>query len=186
MEANFSSDLAAKALSALRDLFPLLLRFLSDEYDDTSMAVFPFLNELFFQVHPLVNLAKLTSKSRRSVKVGVEVFNREFLQALLQALFQKLRYDNEAQTLENDDSGEEAEFHDLRKRLLSFQDSIGAIDPELYSRSLGDLITSTFQAMNSGSSQNWRDVEVALFEMHVFAEPLKGNEDSTSLLIGSK
>lgn len=49
-QANGSSDLAAKALRALRDLLPLLLRFLSDEYDDTSMAVFPFLNDLLIQV----------------------------------------------------------------------------------------------------------------------------------------
>lgn len=105
------------------------------------------------------------------------MFDREFLQALLQALFTKMRYDDEAQMTENDDSGEEAEFQDLRKRLLSFQDAIGAIDPDLYSRSLGNLITSTLQAISTGSSQNWRDMEVALFEMHSFAEPLRGNPD---------
>jgi exportin-T len=86
-----------------------------------------------------------------------------------------MRYDDEAQPTENDDSGEEAEFQDLRKRLLSFQDAIAAIDPGLYTRSLGNLITSTFQAINSDSSQNWRDMEVALFEMHSFSEPLRGN-----------
>jgi exportin-T len=105
----------------------------------------------------------------------VEIFNREFLQALLQTLFKKMRYDDEAQTIENDDSGEEAEFQELRKRMLSFQDHIGAIDPDLYSQSLGSLITSTFQAVNAESGQNWRDMEVALFEMYTFSEPLKGN-----------
>jgi hypothetical protein len=37
-------------MKALKDLFPHLLRFLSDEYDDTSMAVFPFLTEVLSQV----------------------------------------------------------------------------------------------------------------------------------------
>jgi len=37
-------------LQTIGDLLPLLLRFLSDEYDDTSMAVFPFLAELLSQV----------------------------------------------------------------------------------------------------------------------------------------
>jgi exportin-T len=90
-------------------------------------------------------------------------------------LFTKLRYDDDAEEPENNDSDEEAEFHDLRKRLLSFQDSIGAIDPNLYSHSLRDLIMSTFQAVSVGSTENWRDLEVALLELHTFAEPLKGN-----------
>ena len=115
-------------------------------------------------------------------KTGVEVFDRDVLRALLRALFKKMRYDDDSRTIENDDSGEEAEFQDFRKRLLSFQDSIGAIDPELYSQSLGGLVTSTFQAVKTGSSQNWRDMEVALYEMHSFSEPLRGSRDHFSAL----
>lgn len=37
-------------MKALTELVPHLLRFLSDEYDDTSMAVFPFLSEMLFVV----------------------------------------------------------------------------------------------------------------------------------------
>lgn len=39
-------------MKSLTDLFPHLLRFLSDEYDETSTAVFPFLAEMLAVVTP--------------------------------------------------------------------------------------------------------------------------------------
>lgn len=86
-----------------------------------------------------------------------------------------MRYDDEYESQEHEDSEVEAEFHDLRKRLLSFQDSIAAIDPGLYSDAVHDFVGSTFQTMLMASTNNWRDIEVALVELHAFAEPLKGN-----------
>lgn len=39
-------------MNSLNDLLPHLLRFLSNEYDETSMAVFPFLAEMLAVVTP--------------------------------------------------------------------------------------------------------------------------------------
>lgn len=39
-------------MKSLTDLLPHLLRLLSDEYDETSMAVFPFLAEMLAVVTP--------------------------------------------------------------------------------------------------------------------------------------
>jgi exportin-T len=86
-----------------------------------------------------------------------------------------MRYDDDYRSSENEDSEVEAEFHDLRKRILSFQDSIAVIDPELYSNSVREFVSSTFQSVIMAPNNNWRDVEVALMELHAFAEPLKGN-----------
>jgi exportin-T len=86
-----------------------------------------------------------------------------------------MRYDDDYRSSENEDSEVEAEFHDLRKRILSFQDSIAVIDPELYSNSVREFVSSTFQSVIMARNNNWRDVEVALMELHAFAEPLKGN-----------
>lgn len=177
-EMNPAPELREKGLRALRDLLPLLLRFLADEYDEISTAVFPFLTDLLSQVHPYSSSYPFSTniQSRRSLKrTGIEMFDRDFMQALLQALFKKLRYDNETPTPGDDDSEIEAEFHDMRKRLLSFQESIATLDPELFSRSIHQIVTSTFQAYISGETDNWRDLEVALFELHAFAEPLKVN-----------
>jgi exportin-T len=102
------------------------------------------------------------------------VLDRKSLQAVLSALFKKMRYDDDEHSQENDDSDIEAEFHDLRKRLLGFQDSIAVLDPALYSESVYQFVTNTFKAMNSASNTDWRDAEVALLELHSFAEPLKG------------
>jgi len=102
------------------------------------------------------------------------VLDRKSLQAVLSALFKKMRYDDEEHSQENEDSDLEAEFHDLRKRLLAFQDSIAALDPTLYSESVYQFVTNTFKAMNSAPNSDWRDTEAALVELHSFAEPLKG------------
>jgi exportin-T len=86
-----------------------------------------------------------------------------------------MRYDDDYHSSENEDSEVEAEFHDLRKRILSFQDSLAVIDPDLYSNSVREFVGSTFQSVIMAPNNNWRDVEVALMELHAFAEPLKGN-----------
>jgi len=101
------------------------------------------------------------------------VIDRDFLQALLQALFKKMRYDDELVSPEAEDSEEEAEFHDLRKRLLGFQESVAASDPDLYSQAIQNLVSGALRSLNSGTS-NWRDMEVALVEMNAFADCLKG------------
>ena len=85
-----------------------------------------------------------------------------------------MRYDDGGQSPEIDDSEIEAEFHDIRKRLLAFQDSIAVLDPALYSESVYEFVTSNFKVMNNTPNTNWRDTEVALIELHSFAEPLKG------------
>ena len=57
---------------------------------------------------------------------------------------------------------------------MTFQESIGSLDPDLYSTSIHNMIMSAFHAFKSESGMNWRDMEVALYELHAFAEPLKG------------
>ena len=85
-----------------------------------------------------------------------------------------MRYDDESQMPDDDDSGEEADFVNFRKKLVVFQDAVGNLDPELYCNSLATLISSTFESFTKGNNQNWRDIEVALYEMNRFSEPLKG------------
>jgi len=84
-----------------------------------------------------------------------------------------MRYDDGDHSEENDYSDIEAEFHDLRKRLLAFQESIAVLDSALYSESVFQFVTNTFKVLNSTPSTDWRDTEVALVELHSFAEPLK-------------
>lgn len=84
-----------------------------------------------------------------------------------------MRYDDESLSPEDEDSEEEAEFHDMRKRLLGFQESVGAIDPDLYSQAVQNLVSAALRSLNSGTS-NWRDTEVALVQMNAFADCLKG------------
>jgi exportin-T len=68
-KTNPSSDLGAKSIKLLLELLPHLLRFVADDYDDTSMAVFPFLTELLVLVSISANLLMIGSalweKTRR-------------------------------------------------------------------------------------------------------------------------
>ena len=74
---------------------------------------------------------------------------------------------------DHEDSELETDFHDLRKRILSFQDTIAVLDARLYSDSVYQFVTRVFNKFASGSLNTWQDMEVALFQLHAFAEPLK-------------
>lgn len=77
------------------------------------------------------------------------------------------------QDTDHDDSELETDFLDLRKRILSFQDTIAVLDAQLYSDSIYESVTHVFKEFLPGSLDAWQDMEVALFQLHSFADPLK-------------
>ena len=80
-----------------------MIRFLANEYDDTSCALFPFLGS-YLQV-----LKKLK-------KINPESINKDNLAALLRTLIFKMKYDEDEEYKCGPDAGEdEALFIDLRK-----------------------------------------------------------------------
>jgi len=80
------------------------------------------------------------------------------------------------QDADHEDSELETDFLDLRKRILSFQDTIAVLHASLYSDSVYEFVTQIFTKFASGSSNGWQDIEVALFLLRAFAEPLKRSE----------
>jgi exportin-T len=110
---------------------------------------------------------------KSSRKQGLPVNAFTFLRALLEALFGKLKYDEDMNEADYEDSDMETDFLNLRKRILSFQETIAGLNPTLYSDSVYDLVARIFTDFASGVLDTWQDVEVALFQMHAFGEPLK-------------
>ncbi|KAG1317104.1 hypothetical protein G6F62_013088 [Rhizopus arrhizus] len=51
-EVSLSAEGKAGAWSLIEQITPYLLKFLSNEYDDTSSAVFPFVNDMLYIVSP--------------------------------------------------------------------------------------------------------------------------------------
>lgn len=153
---QFSQDSASTAEQHLQDFIPLLLRFFSDEFDEVCSSVIPSLTDvltLFRKVTPLPPRYK------------------EMLPSILNAIISKMRYDETASWGNEDEQTDEAEFQDLRKRLQNLQKSVAAVDQTLYLETLSNLVANTFQTLDQqGSQMDWRDLDLALYEMYLFGE----------------
>lgn len=153
---TFNQDSAPKAEQHLLDFIPLLLRFFSDDYDEVCSSVIPSLTDiltLFRKMNPLPPRY------------------REMLPSILNAIILKMRYDETASWGNEDEQTDEAEFQELRKRLQNLQKSVAAVDQTLYLETLSNLVANTFQTLDQqGSLMDWRDLDLALYEMFLFGE----------------
>jgi len=139
---------------------PLLLRFFSDDYDDTSVAVFPVTTEL-------LSLIRKEKKVTGALTPG----HAAMLQPILNAIVMKTKYDADTNWGDEDEQSEEAEFEQLRRQLKTMQDAISTIDEHLFIDLMSQLVEGTFDRMQGGSnSVDWRDVDLALYEMSSFGE----------------
>jgi exportin-T len=93
------------------------------------------------------------------------------LTPILNAVISKMRYDDTADWEDQASETDGAEFLGLRKRLEVLQKTIAAVDADLYIEVLTNVVATTFQNMEqNGSNTNWRDVDLALYEMFLFGE----------------
>ncbi|KAJ1887883.1 pre-tRNA nuclear export protein, partial [Kickxella alabastrina] len=121
------------AYAMLEQLMPLLLNFLSHEYDEVSSAVFPAISEIL----------GVFKKMQRD-GTALSASQLDFLSRLLPVLVDKLKYSEEYSWPSSSNSGasdgdvsldeddEEAVFAELRRSLRVFIDAIGHIAPSLY------------------------------------------------------
>lgn len=155
LEQN-TQDAAPTAEQHLQDFIPLLLRFFADEFDEICSSVIPSLTDvltLFRKINPLPPRYK------------------EMLPNILNAIILKMRYDETASWGDEDEQTDEAEFSDLRKRLQNLQKSVAAVDQTLYLETLSTLVANTFERLDQqGSHMDWRDLDLALYEMYLFGE----------------
>ncbi|WZH44430.1 armadillo-type protein [Fusarium acuminatum] len=155
-DSQISDDTRARANQHLHGFLPFLLRFFSDEYDEVCSSVIPALTDL------LTFLRKLT------------VVHQDYggmLAPILDAIIHKMRYDETTSWGDEDELTDEAEFQELRRKLQNLQKSIAAIDQPLYMDMLSNLVATTFQTLDQqGSHMDWRDLDLALYEMYLFGE----------------
>ncbi|ODQ51343.1 Xpo1-domain-containing protein [Saitoella complicata NRRL Y-17804] len=159
-DGSITPQAQAQATALLQGLFPFLLRFLSDEYDETSMAVYPFVTDL---------LAMIRKEKKRG---AVDPAKGQMLGPLLSAMIQKLRYDDESEWGSEADADEEAEFRDMRSKIKIFQETVATIDPELFNNAVYSVVSSTLG--KPAQSLNWRDLECALFQLYSYSECIRG------------
>lgn len=156
----------------LHIFLPFLLRFFSDEYDEVCSTAVPALTDLLTFL-------------RKQPQLPSEYAN--ILSPVLDAIIRKMRYDDTTTWGNEEEQADEAEFQELRRKLQNLQKTIAAIDQNLYMETLSSLVATTFRTLDQqGAQTDWRDLDLALFEMYLFGElalPNQGlstkNEPST-------
>ncbi|PIB01757.1 Exportin-T [Cercospora beticola] len=156
---NIDAQTRTKADEQLQTFVPYLLRFFADEYDEICSAVIPSLTDLLTMFRKL-------NKS----KGGLPGHYSAMLQPILDAIIAKMKYDDTANWGDEDEQTDEAEFQELRKRLHVLQQTVAAVDETMYMDTLTRVVANTLGQLGSEDRPNWRDLDLALLEMHHFGE----------------
>lgn len=150
------TEVRTEAEKLIQTFLPFLIRFFSDEYDEICSTVIPSLTDLLAFLRKVKPLSAMYSA---------------MLTPILNSIIQKMKYDETYSWGREDEQTDEAEFHELRKRLQVLQKSVAAIDQSLYIEILSNLVGNTFQSLEQQNGHmDWRDVDLALYEMYLFGE----------------
>lgn len=135
-------------------LWPTILEFLSNEYDDVSQQVFPFIQQYLFVCKKVPALA-----------------SEDILSVLLERVIKKMKYDVDSFASDDDE-----QFDEIRQKLKTFQDTIATLHPALYLEIVPAIITSSiFSVLSLPGLSEWVSIELGLFELSNFADSIKNN-----------
>ncbi|RKP27159.1 armadillo-type protein [Syncephalis pseudoplumigaleata] len=145
-----SPGLREAASVQIESLWPYMLQFLTNEYDDTSVRVLPFVND---------SLQMIKRQAKQSaLSDGI----KSFLQSLLEAIVRKMQYDPDTEWTSALDDEDAVAFLELRQSLKTHFEVIASIDDALFTGYVHGLITSTLQEVSAGSRPVWTRVELAM------------------------
>ena len=148
--------LRARADQHLKTFIPYTLRFFSDEYDEVCSIMIPCVTEL------------LTYFRKRAA--GNPVY-KLMLPSVLQAIMNKMKYDETCEWGQDDHQTDEAEFQELRKRLQNLQQAVAMVDETLYIQTISEMVGTCFESFRVNRNEvHWRDLDLALHEMFLFGQ----------------
>ena len=158
--ARDGDDVSQRGSAQLQTFLPYVIRFLSDEYDETASTVIPCLTDL------------LTLMRKKDIsKSSFLSQNATMLPLILDTVIAKIRYDETFEWGNEDTRTDEAEFQDLRKRLHVLQQAVAAVDETMYIQKIGDVVIGTFDSYQTRNGQlDWRHIDLAMYELHLFGE----------------
>lgn len=153
----------------LTQVAPLLLKFMDHEYDSVTQQCFPFISQYLSVLKKQFALGGKpgSAVNMNSKKLPLGPAHHSFLTSLILVTFKKMRIDDSS----GEDSEDEIdEFNDtIRSKLKVFQDSIAVINPALYLESVSNHIQTEL------ASSDWRDLELAIYQMHNLSESIRNN-----------
>lgn len=160
---------AAADQQILNQVAPLVLKFMSHEYDSVTQQCFPFVSQYLATLKKLFALGGKPGSAiaLNSKRQPLDTDHTNFLISLLNVCFKKMRIDESSDEDSEDDI---EEFNELiRSKLKVFQDSIAVINPALYLEHLSNHIQALL------GCTDWRDLELAVYQMHNLAESIRNN-----------
>lgn len=144
----------------LNNLLPFVLRFFSDEYDELCSTVIPCVTDL---------LTLFRKKAKLNSFIYLE--NAGMLPPILNAVIAKMRYDDTSSWGDEDSQTDEGEFLELRKRLQVLQQAIASVNEVLYIDTISNVVITAFDKFQSRKGRvDWRDLDLAMYEMFLFGE----------------
>jgi len=160
LDSDAAEPTKQEAHSLLKTFVVYLLRFFSDEYDEVCSTVIEGLSLV------LAYFRKL-----KKAKPDAVAEYSSLLPNILEAIIEKMRYDETAVWNEDGDDPDEGEFLDLRRRLANLQTQILAVDEQLTVETISTLVQQTFRRVAAkGSPVSWQDLDLALQEMYLFGD----------------
>lgn len=158
------------ACSKILEIFPLIFEFLSNEFDDISLEVFPFIG----------NFLLFLKKNITNDTVDFSTLNNdELLSTLSKNIILKLKFDPDD---DGDDDETIEQFNEIRSKLNVFLDSIVLLNETLALDVLigciNEFLFSNISNENgklSGVEKDWRTIELGLYVLTYYSDMLRNN-----------
>lgn len=162
--SNVSAELQASVYPLIEQFLQFMLRFLADDYDDTSSAVFPFATEY------IALLKKARGQRNENPLLDSQV---EFLSSFIRVVTRKMQYD--AEWSDEPDPEDVAMFAELRQKLKTFHDSVYVLDSGLFISITHNLIHEILEkyVKMGPAGVPWPEAELCLHLLYIQAEVSK-------------
>lgn len=159
----------------LNQCVPLILKFMSHEYDSVTQQCFPFITQYLSVLKKLFAIGGKPGSAvlLNSKKQPLDQDHSNFLNTLMSIMFKKMRIDESSDEDSQDDIEEFNET--IRSKLKTFQESICVINPQIFVENLSNMIQNLLASTNNNSNVNWRDLELALWQMNNLCESIRNN-----------
>lgn len=157
-KSESENGLKVEILNAIYKKIPHMLRFLGDDDDDVSEAIFEF-------SHSYLGLLKQLNGNT------IVESHKTFIKDFLIVVISKMKFDDDYD-FENE-SDEEAEFQEFRKQMKILLNYIAKLDGNLVITSLYELLTIAFE---NWQNMQFKDVEVAVYTLYCLGECFPGQQ----------
>lgn len=159
----------------LNQCVPLILKFMSHEYDSVTQQCFPFVTQYLSVLKKLFAIGGKPGSAvlLNSKKQPLDQDHSNFLVTLMSVMFKKMRIDESSDEESQDDIDEFNET--IRSKLKTFQESICVINPQIFVENISNMIESLLTSTNNNPNVNWRDLELCLWQMNNLCETIRNN-----------